>query len=155
LDAFPDWRTGKKSQYEMADAGVGAFSVFFIQCASFLEDQAAMKRTKGGRNAQGLVERMNLPSDNQIRGLLDSSLPKLLRPMDRIIFQRVEQAGKRWISAHGGYYAKRNVTLLGDDLFSRQPFLCYRLHSTQYHIENCCLCISWGHLHHTMIIPFK
>ena len=78
----------------MADAGVGAFSVFFIQCASFLEDQAAMKRTKGGRNAQGLVERMNLPSDNQIRGLLDSSLPKLLRPMDRIIFQRVEQAGR-------------------------------------------------------------
>lgn len=32
------------------------------------------------------------------------------------------EARKRWISTQGGYYAQRNVTLLGDDLFSRQPF---------------------------------
>lgn len=33
------------------------------------------------------------------------------------------EAGKRWVSQYGDYYAKRNVTILGDDLFSRQPFI--------------------------------
>ena len=36
FDELPDLRKGKNSQYEMADAGMGAFSVFFTQCASFL-----------------------------------------------------------------------------------------------------------------------
>jgi len=33
---FPDTRTGQNTQYDLADAGLGAFSVFFMQQASFL-----------------------------------------------------------------------------------------------------------------------
>lgn len=36
FEAFPDPRTGKNTQYEMIDAGMGAFSVFFTQSPSFL-----------------------------------------------------------------------------------------------------------------------
>ena len=89
-EEFPDERKGKNSQYEMMDAGLGAFSVFFIQCASFLEHQEEMKRTKGRSNAESLFEMMNIPSDNQIRGLLDPLNPKFLTPLYRIVFQRLE-----------------------------------------------------------------
>ena len=34
FEEFPDLRTGSNSQYEIADAGLGAFSVFFTQCAN-------------------------------------------------------------------------------------------------------------------------
>lgn len=39
---FPDSRTGRNTQYEMEDAAMGAFSVFFTECASFLEYQREM-----------------------------------------------------------------------------------------------------------------
>jgi hypothetical protein len=81
FEELPDLRKGKNSQYEMADAGMGAFSVFFTQCASFLAHQEEMKRRKGSSNAESLFEMVNIPSDNHIRGLLDPVLPKQLAPM--------------------------------------------------------------------------
>jgi hypothetical protein len=231
---FPDERTGKNSQYEMADAGLGAFSVFFIQCASFLEHQEEVKRTKGRSNVESLFEMLNIPSDNQMRRLLDPVLPKLLAPLYRMIFARLEQtglldrmrshakslliaidgteyfssqkidcpncshrelangktnyfhsvltpvivqagnenvislepefitpqdghekqdceieAGKRWIDSYGGYYAKRNVTILGDDLFSRQPF-CQALQDQNLHFILVCKPDSHPHLYESV-----
>ena len=234
FDKFPDQRRGKNSQYEMADAGLGAFSVFFIQCASFLEHQEELQRTKGRSNAQSLFEMLNIPSDNQMRGLLDPILPKLLSSMYRIIFQRLAQAellepmrsharslliaidgteyfssqkiqcqncnhrelvngktnyfhtvltpvivqsgnenvislepefimpqdgrekqdceieaGKRWIAEYGDYYAKQNVTILGDDLFSRQPF-CQALADKKIHFILVCKPDSHPHLYESV-----
>ena len=37
MQQFPDKLTGKNTQYDVVDAGMGAFLVFFTQCASFLE----------------------------------------------------------------------------------------------------------------------
>ena len=42
------------------------------------------------------------------------------------------EAGKRWLRMHGEYYAKRNITILGDDLYSRQPF-CEAVTDAQMH----------------------
>jgi hypothetical protein len=80
FEEFPDERKGKNSQYEMTDVGLGAFSVFCIQCVSFLDHQEEMKRTKGRSNAESLFEIMNIPSDNRIRGLLDPCAGYLLHP---------------------------------------------------------------------------
>ena len=33
------------------------------------------------------------------------------------------EAGKRWVSQYGDFYARQHVIILGDDLFSRQPFI--------------------------------
>jgi len=205
---FPDKRTGKNTQYEMEDAAMGAFSVFFTQSASFLEYQQEMKRNKGRSNAESLFEMMEIPSDSQIRVLLDPVEPGYVRNIFRDVYKGLEQAkviegmrshgnslliaidgteyfssqkihcekcsqrelrngkmnyfhsvltpvivqagnehiialepefitpqdgnekqdceieaGKRWVSQHGDFYAKQNVTILGDDLFSRQPFI--------------------------------
>ncbi len=234
FEGVPDLRRGKNSQYEMADAGLGAFSVFFTQSASFLEHQEEMKRKKGRSNAESLFGMVNIPSDNHIRSLLDPVLPKLIAPMYRIIYQGLErtgilepfrsyanslliamdgteyfsskkihcpncshrelvnektnyfhsvltpvivqagnenvislepefitpqdghekqdceiEAGKRWISTYGEYYAERNVTILGDDLFSRQPF-CQALKDQKMHFILVCKPDSHPHLYESV-----
>jgi len=54
LGELTDSRTGQNTQYEMQDAGMGAFSVFFTQCASFLEHQETLKKAKGKSNAESI-----------------------------------------------------------------------------------------------------
>jgi hypothetical protein len=49
--------------------------------------------------------------------------PEFIVPQDGHEKQDCEiQAAKRWVEKWGDFYAKRGVTLLGDDLFSREPF---------------------------------
>ena len=77
-DAFgqlPDYRTGKNTRYTVRDATLGAFSVFFMQCRSFLAYQRDMQRHKGCNNAQSLFGVRHIPSDAQIRNLLDPIVP--------------------------------------------------------------------------------
>jgi hypothetical protein len=93
FEIFPDLRTGQNTRYEVSDAGKGAFSVFFIQCASFLEHQEEMQRLKGRSNAQSLFGMKNIPSDSHIRSLLDPVLPSYLEPMYRLVFERLEAGG--------------------------------------------------------------
>lgn len=76
FDELPDVRTGKNTVYEMKDAALGAFSVFFTQSPSFLAHQQEMERTKGCTNARTLFGIEQIPSDPQIRNLLDPVAPE-------------------------------------------------------------------------------
>jgi len=205
---FPDPRTGHNTQYEMEDAAMGAFSVFFTQSPSFLAHQEEVKRNKGRSNAESLFEIGEIPGDSQIRLLLDRVAPEHVNEVFREVYGGLErakvlegmrshrhslliavdgteyfsskkihcqqcsqrelsngkfnyfhsvltpvivqpgnehvialepeyitpqdgkekqdceiEAGKRWIGKYGVFYAKQGVTILGDDLFSRQPFI--------------------------------
>ena len=57
---------------------MGAFSVFYTQSASFLAYQRIMAESKGRSNLQNLFRAESIPSDNQIRNLLDPLDPGLL-----------------------------------------------------------------------------
>jgi len=207
LGKLPDSRKGENTQYEMQDAGMGAFSVFFTQSPSFLAHQEAIKRTKGQSNAESIFSIERIPSDNQIRNILDPVSPEKLNSIYRGVVNELEkteilgdmrsysnklliaidgteyfsskkvhcekcsqrilkngetnyyhtaltpvivqagnqhvislepefitpqdghekqdceiEAGKRWIRRHGTHYGKKGTIILGDDLFSRQPF---------------------------------
>ena len=222
FEEFPEHRRGKNSQYDLADAGMGAFSVFFTQSPSFLAYQRDLKLRKGRSNAEKLFALRDIPSDNQIRSLLNPISPSHLEAYYRQIFRNLEregvlkefqsfanmllvamdgteyfsskkidceqcsqrilkngeinyfhsvltpvivqpgnehvislepefiipqdgyekqdceiQAGKRWIEKHGDFYAKRGVTMLGDDLYSRQPF-CQALKDKKLHFILVC-----------------
>lgn len=72
FSAFPDERRGGNNQsYRIEDAGLSAFSVFFTQSPSFLDYQMRMRQACGRDNAQSLFGIHEIPSDNQIRNLLD------------------------------------------------------------------------------------
>ena len=78
LEGVPEHRTGRNTQYGISDAGLGAFAVFYIQSPSFLAHQRDMQRKKGQNNAQGLFGVRRIPSDAQIRNLLDPVEPRQL-----------------------------------------------------------------------------
>jgi hypothetical protein len=72
LDELPDERKpGNNTKYQVEDAVMAAFSIFFTQSASFLDHQRLMKSNKGKDNAESLFSIEKIPSDNQIRNLLD------------------------------------------------------------------------------------
>ena len=78
---LPDHRRGSNTQYEIADAASSAFSVFFSQSPSFLAHQRLLEKKKGRSNVQSLFAAERIPSDNQIRNLLDPLSPELLSPL--------------------------------------------------------------------------
>ncbi|NJN02346.1 MAG: ISNCY family transposase [Leptolyngbyaceae cyanobacterium RM1_1_2] len=100
LSSLPDKRTGKNSCYGMEDAALSAFSVFFTQTPSFLSYQRMMGGSKGHSNAQSLFGVHQIPSDNQIRALLDPVPPEQVFPIFEEILQVLEQQGqlKGWRS---------------------------------------------------------
>jgi len=192
--------------YSLRDAMLGAFSVFYMQSASFLEHQRHLESREGRNNAESLFGLAQIPSLEQIRNILDqiaaqglfgvfdkiyqalgqqgylksfetlganllvaldgteyyssqriscpccstrtskkgqvtyshkallpvivapgqssviSLAPALITPQDGHAKQDCEQAAaKRWIRAHHAHTLSQSITLLGDDLFSRQP----------------------------------
>ena len=233
-ERFPDLRSGKNSVYELRDVGMSAFSVFFTQSPSFLAHQRQMKLRKGRSNAGSLFALTEIPSDNQVRNLLDKVSPEHLHVVYRQIFLALEQRGilesrrsygkqllvaidgteyyasqkihcencnhrvlsngkrqyyhsvvtavmvqpgdesviclepefivpqdghekqdcevqaaKRWLERHGDFYARRGVTILGNDLFSRQPF-CVALKEKGFHFILVCKPDSHAHLYQTV-----
>lgn len=93
FEQFTDPRRGKNTRYTRVDAGLSAFSVFFMQSPSFLEYQRSLDQWLGKNNAQTLFGVHQIPSDNQIRHLLDATDPGQLRPLFSYLFQALHQAG--------------------------------------------------------------
>jgi hypothetical protein len=206
--ALPDFRKpGPNTRYEIPNVALGAFGIFFTQSPSFLEYQRQLQQRHGGNNAQTLFGVQDIPSDNQVRNLLDPIAPGHLTPIFTDIFDQLEQhhllepfrvldgqllvsldgtqyfsskklhckncltrqlsngqtlyyhasitpvvvcpgrsqvislmpefimpqdghdkqdceqaAGKRWIAQHANTLRANRITLLGDDLYSKQPF---------------------------------
>jgi hypothetical protein len=58
-------------RYSVADGILAAFAVFFMQSSSFLEHQRLLESKKGRSNARSLFQVEEIPSDPQIRNLVD------------------------------------------------------------------------------------
>jgi Transposase DDE domain len=68
-------RQGQTCRYTMADIGLAAFSVFFMQSPSFLAHQRTLAAGHGRSNCQTLLGMSAIPSDNHIRQMLDGNTP--------------------------------------------------------------------------------
>ena len=78
FEKLPDYREGLNTRYEIKDAAVSAFSVFFTQSPSFLASQRLLQKSKGKNNLQKLFGVEKIPTDTQTRNLLDPLAPSLL-----------------------------------------------------------------------------
>ena len=130
LEEFPDVRTGSNTLYSMVDAGLSAFSIFFMQSPSFSGHQKLMKLKKGRSNAETLFGVHKIPSDNQTRNLLDGVSPSYLTPVFTTIIKELDSCG------HLDEFRSINNDLLvpfdGTDYFSSQKISCANC-STQEH----------------------
>ena len=92
--SLPDGRKpNNNTRYTIADAGLAAFSTFFMQMPSFLAYQRAMAQSKGKSNSGSLFQVKQIPSDNQIRNLLDPLTPAQFHGDYAWFIQELETSG--------------------------------------------------------------
>jgi hypothetical protein len=71
--AFADKRRSDVT-YSMADIGLSAFSLFFMQSESFLAHQRALEERRQMSNCQSLFGMTAVPTDNHIRAMLAATI---------------------------------------------------------------------------------
>lgn len=122
FNELPDYRSGQNRQYEVKDAAAGAFSVFFMQSPSFLAHQRDLQRKQGRNNAATLFGVEQVPSDAQIRNLLDPIAPAYLCDCYWAIFEQLQAEG--YLQQHAGYDNTLLCAMDGTHYFSSQKIHC-------------------------------
>ena len=122
LDRLPDHRTGQNVTYTSKDAALSAFAVFFMHSPSFLAQQQTLQRRPGRNTAQSLFGVTQIPSDNQIRNLLDPLPPELLFPLFGRGWQILEAAGA--LTPFEVFVHQRWIAWEGTPYFSSQKIQC-------------------------------
>ena len=74
---LPDPRNAADCEYSMADAVMSAFALFSLKDPSLL----AFEKRRYDENIKNLFRVLNVPSDTQMRTILDPLEPDWLRPM--------------------------------------------------------------------------
>ena len=156
-DTLPDKRAGRHNQlYQMIDAARAAFSVFFSQSPSFLAHQRDMKRRQGRSNAESVFQMGRIPSDNQIRNMLDPTPATAYEPCYLWLWKRLERGGslKR-------YRALDNRLLVGIDgieFFSSTKIECVHCYQQEVeessHYSHRALTALVVHPKQTEVLPF-
>ena len=120
--AFPDPRKGRSGNIAVADFGLSAFAMFFMQSASFLSFQRTLEKGQGRSNCQTLFGIEKIPSDNYIRDMLDGADPALLAPC----FHRTEQLllEPAMREAFGRLGGRTLIALDGTEYFCSQKITC-------------------------------
>ena len=140
---LPDHRSGSNRIYEIADAALGAFAVFFTQSPSFLAYQRDMQRKQGRNNAQSLFDIDQVPSDPQIRNLLDPISPEALVVPFWRVFEQLQQGDL--LKAYHGWFGSWLMAFDGTQYF----------HSTEIHCAQCSTRVVNGRTHysHALVAP--
>jgi hypothetical protein len=99
-----------------------------MQSRSFLAHQRDMQRKKGQNNAQSLFGVEQIPSDGQIRNLLDPVEPAQLREPFWEICRSLEQNG--YLDQYRGVDGTLLVSLDGSQYFSSQEINCANCRET-------------------------
>jgi hypothetical protein len=130
VERFPDERTGAETVYSMADAALGAFSVFFMQSPSFLDFQRTLQVAKGCNNALTLFGVTQIPSDNQTRNLLDPVPPPALFPVFAAVVEALQDDGH--LEAYRCVNGDLLVAMDGTQYFSSTKIHCPQCSVTQH-----------------------
>ena len=93
-----------------------------MQSPSFLDYQRTLEQTQGKSNAQTLFGIHPIPTDNQIRTLLDATDPIQVRPMFSYLFNGLNQA--RVIDAYRSVNRTLLIALDGIEYFSSSAIHC-------------------------------
>jgi len=118
------------TRHSLKDTILAAFSIFFMQCESFLEHQRQMQSRRRKDNAQTLLGLIQLPTMPQIRNILDEVAAKQLCPMFNWVYQVLQRGGYlKPYQCLGGHLL---VALDGTQYFSSQKIHCQQC-STRTH----------------------
>jgi hypothetical protein len=123
LEGLPDHRKGgNNTQYAISDAALSAFSVFMMQSPSFLSYQRDMQRQKKRDNVQTLFGVHKIPSDNQIRNLLDPIAAAEVGPVFWGIYEQLDAMGE--LKQHRGIDDNLLCGIDGTQYYSSTKISC-------------------------------
>ncbi|MBO0800516.1 MAG: transposase [Blastocatellia bacterium] len=89
---IPDNRIGNAVQYQLPDVLKAAFAMFSLKHPSLLDFKTQSTAEENNLHNIYRIEG-NIPSDNQMRGILDPVDPQLLRPLFQTYFSLLSEAG--------------------------------------------------------------
>src|SRR3978361_865089 len=119
--AFPDQRRGDVT-YSMADVGLSAVSLFFMQSESFLSYQRGLEEGRKTSNCHSLFGMKAIPTDNHIRAMLDPVDPAHLQPaFDDVLGALRQRGGLTRFQKLGGRVL---IALDGTEYFCSQKLGC-------------------------------
>jgi hypothetical protein len=117
-------------RYSLKDAILAAFSVFFMQCESFLEHQRQMQSRRGKDNAQTLFGVVKIPTMPQIRNILDGVAARELFGVFNKVYQALQREG--YLRAYQCLGGQLLVTLDGTQYFSSAKIHCEQCSTRQH-----------------------
>lgn len=88
-----DGRDPAKVQYPLHDVLMSGFAMMYFHHPSLLQFQERMKQQHGRCNLETLFQVKSVPSDTQMREILDPVEPESLRKLLPILFEKVRRAG--------------------------------------------------------------
>ena len=131
---FPDKRKTAKGVYTMADIGMSAFCLFFMQSESFLAYQRGLEEGRKTSNCHSLFGVTKIPTDNHIRSMLDAVHPSHLQAS----FDQVVDG----LRGRGGLKAFERLAVC-----SESPRTLIALDGTEYYCSQklgCTQCLTRG-----------
>jgi hypothetical protein len=124
-----DPRATDQLTYPLHDTVMSGFALMFFQHPSLLQFQRAMKQKRRRCNLETIFGVRDVPSDTQMREILDGVEPELLRSLLPQLWEKVRRAGwgQRFTTAlpsgqhQGTYYT---VALDGSEYFHSTTIQC-------------------------------
>lgn len=140
---LPDSRKGKNGQYTIGDAAKTGLSIYYMQSPSYRDYYTYVKAEYRRANMKQMFGIEKMPSDNQLRNLLDPIAPEKVGEPFWEIYRRLEAGGYL-----EGYRVLNGTVLCGMDG-------TYYFSSTAISCPNCSTRMHNGtiHYHHSGVCP--
>jgi hypothetical protein len=126
FEKHPDTRDPARIKYPMREAALSAFAIFFFQHPSLLQFQHKLKQRRGRCNLETIFGVKDVPTDSQLRDILDSTPSEPLRRLLAVIFNRFRRSGWALQFRTSDAVGKRfyPVAINGTDYFSSYEINC-------------------------------
>jgi hypothetical protein len=120
---LPDRRKpNNNTKYAIVDGVLAAFAVFFMQSSSFLAHQRLLQSKKGRSNARNLFQVEEIPSDPQIRNLVDPLASKDFQEDFWFLLDELKEQQRLWQFRNDLH--TYSITLDGVNFFSSEKISC-------------------------------
>ena len=131
IDEIPDPRKPSNAKiHSFSDIVLSGFAVFFMQCKSFLEYQRQVQQQQGKDNAQTFFGIKTIPSDNQIRNVLDQVCAKFFFPIFLSVYLALQQG--EYLESYRVLEENLLVAIDGVKYFSSKKVHCQCCSHTQH-----------------------
>jgi hypothetical protein len=129
IDHIDDGRQPGKVKYPLLECYFSAFAMFFLQDPSLLEFQRRFQQQVQQNNLASIFGVEEIPSDTQLRDVLDEQESEPLKEVYRLWFNRLQRS--KQLERYRVFAEQYLITLDGSQYFSSERVHCSRCLSRQ------------------------